>query len=579
MLPIVRIATVASLCSGVLAVAPLRGQATRDSKADTATSLVVGKDDPRDPRTFIYVDEVTRDGKTLNIRNQPEEIRVPVPWVPYRVDRRSELRILVNRQRIIDSSIPLTLTITGQLATGSTSRPVTVHNYTSIGSQDTILVRIMSRDGVVAMAREITNIVAPDPHADTATRRLNRDLAELEDSMNARDTLEEHWEDRIALVEAAIKEGISRDDTVRLRNSRDSLSNLIDANIVAYNEQVVGYNAKLDSLLEISEFSCLRARRMARRTMRQTMLIVGRVIAKDNYVLADALAQFSGRDADVIRSYGEQLMGELIPALLDTARTSDACPALKDYQEVVSALKESARALLDSASADTADSNKPFTRALNEIVLAPIKDGYVDLRSEGARPGDRLTILITNQDDRVGTRTMEMAFDVEAFGMVSHITDSFLFLKRLGVDANASREAIDSAGQQASQSGSAGQVETPLPVDWTPTPGVTLGATWLPRSGFFRHIQPGFGLNVSFPKFGAVVTSFSSSDPSDPASQPAVTVGETGGPLDIAVGLVGSLFNNKVFVAAGTTLTASTNKEYFAVGFSFIQVASSIAGN
>lgn len=308
--------------------------------------------------------------------------------------------------------------------------------------------------------------------------------------------------------------------------------------------------------------------------------------------LLSALARALRREPAVLASKAQNIS----PHWLADLDTSDAkvkkTPTEKNNQILLSRDAETIdriqNALVDLAA--VGDTSRETSQKIAAIVTRNLKDTDVLVSQTGAQNGDEILLTISNGIDRpVLNRSLKVRIRVTEFGLVGHVVDSFLLIQRLGVSKSASASAVQAAQQSAASGGAATTVATPLPVNYTPAPGATLGWTYFQRRNtdnwdkFVRWIQPGFGINVSFPQFGSKVTSFSPSTSSTSgtgsttSTPPTATVTTSSNNIDIATGLVLSFFNSAVILTYGNNLTSDSPRAYWGIGFSFVKLVQGVS--
>jgi hypothetical protein len=194
----------------------------------------------------------------------------------------------------------------------------------------------------------------------------------------------------------------------------------------------------------------------------------------------------------------------------------------------------------------------------------------VSLPNIGAKAGDRITIQITNKlnksdNDTPRSTTRTFNFIVNDFGLVRRVSDSFILINRLftkhGIQSDTNSNVITTTA--------------PKEMNFEPCAGTTLAWTFNARNDFVGWIKPGFGLNVSFPRFGTKVRTVTV----DTSGNRSVNKEEKIDPIDISAGFVTSLFDGAVYFTYGWALTAGDgpNKQYWGVGFSFVNIAQKIS--
>jgi hypothetical protein len=198
-----------------------------------------------------------------------------------------------------------------------------------------------------------------------------------------------------------------------------------------------------------------------------------------------------------------------------------------------------------------------------------------------AEPGDVIELKVANGPDKPAlNRELLLRLRVEDFGLTRNILDSFVFLKRLGVSESADEQmpsSTDDDQMPPSTGMEPSETEAPSEVNFEPAAGVTLLWTYRTRpqqSKLLEVLNPGVGMNVSFPRFGSKITSFTS--PTD-STTARVTVESDRGSLQIAAGFVVSLFDNAIHFTYGWNLSAPEKRRYWGVGFSFLSVTKKVA--
>ena len=182
--------------------------------------------------------------------------------------------------------------------------------------------------------------------------------------------------------------------------------------------------------------------------------------------------------------------------------------------------------------------------------------GYISLDSARAKDGDRLTIRVEARSSDVEGPGIPALFEVtvKRFGAKIHLGSSFMFIRRLGLEDKDVKPPDGSAGLKQ--------------INFAPSPGATLGVTYFARGDsagakFFRGLAPTFGMNVAFMNFN---------DPGFDLSTGKFT-NTTGTTVQVGAGPLLSLFNNKLHFTYGWNLNAEQKRNYFGVGFGFLEVA------
>ncbi len=179
--------------------------------------------------------------------------------------------------------------------------------------------------------------------------------------------------------------------------------------------------------------------------------------------------------------------------------------------------------------------------------FATIPDTSIDLRQIGAAGQDEIIVRVVNlitQEEAV------YRFTPRDLGWHTKTTDSVMFVQRQGV---------------SKQDVASGVVK----VNFAPTPGVTYGGIYTPRSqGLLRILSPGIGINVSFLNWNDP-TAFDN-------STGQFVKGTTSSNINIGLGIQASLFNGILQATYGWNLQADKKRSYFGLGVSFINIAQRI---
>jgi hypothetical protein len=296
-------------------------------------------------------------------------------------------------------------------------------------------------------------------------------------------------------------------------------------------------------------------------------ILVKKLVSTADTVPLNVLARRVGRDADVLRKDAQTVLDGLdsIRTIVVPTDTSDVTIAMA-RDSLNAAITRTRNALGDLGSVAQvilSPKNVFLEDSLAKDFTYYLKDAYLLVDETGAQPGDAITIIVSSvaQDGDL-PRELELKVRVQQFGLVSHISDSFLFLNREGIPRPSAPPA-GSADTLAAR------------YNYLPTPGITFGWTlyyrrqW-PGASLMRWLQPGFGINVSFPRFGTTVIQTPSG-----GGAPVTTTSTPDG-FDLAVGGVITLFDGALQLTWGRDLTASTAHAYWGIGFSFIRTVGAI---
>jgi len=175
---------------------------------------------------------------------------------------------------------------------------------------------------------------------------------------------------------------------------------------------------------------------------------------------------------------------------------------------------------------------------VGELVYQKLFTGCIDLRECRAKEGDILKISVLwyiNNDTTTMPLELELAsYEIRQVGWRLKVSDSFLLIDRISKPDNE---------------------ENFSPSNFKGAPGATLMFTY-GNNGYnnnlIKRLEPSIGFNVSYLDF------YTTQD------------------LEIGVGAVLGILRNQIFFTLGYNLHASTNGEYFGVGFSFANIANQI---
>lgn len=189
-----------------------------------------------------------------------------------------------------------------------------------------------------------------------------------------------------------------------------------------------------------------------------------------------------------------------------------------------------------------------------------IAEGHISLLAAKAEDGELLTLSIEARGSDGGSVGIPAVFEIaiKQFGPKLTLTDSFLFIKRLGLAENDILASPNGRGLKS--------------INYAPSPGVSFGVNYFKRGNgaaakFFRALAPGVGVNVSFMNYN---------DPSFDLSTGRFT-NTTGENVQVGAGIVGMLFHNNIQFSYGYNLNAEIKRRYFGVGFSFVDFTKRVA--
>ena len=524
------------------------------------------------------------------------------------VDLNSRIVVRFNRALILQNHLRLNgeISLRGYLTKADGSKPaIEIPGYSQIGQQSRVA-SVSIRSGI-ALLQALQEL-----------RRLSDSLSHIiSDTLNTvtggRGTKEES--DSLDLLSARSKQLRARVDTLSkgVRLFRDSIFLLQDSAIHArvrgdtasaqhlflaaqlvsstYQRLNAGYVDSLDAERPLDDLAAeIRVRINSRQggSSRKSLLaekaavldagrpigiLVNQIAASDTVPL-DVLSRHVGRDAEVLRREAQTVAGAL-DTIKETTIPLDTAPGFDAARDsLLGAITRMRSALADLSTVGMSAAptpSAPGTVLSLEDSLAKdftyyLKDTYLLVQETGAQPGDEITIIVSNLSQEGDLpREFPLTMRVRQFGLVNHLSDSFLFISRQGI-RTPNAPAAGSADTSAA------------PYNYLPTPGITFGWTLYYRrewwgASAFRWLQPGFGLNVSFPRFGRTVLQTSSTSPG-PATTTQTTIQPDG--FDLAVGAVITVFDGAIQLSWGRDLTTSNPHRYWAIGFSFIRTVGAL---
>jgi len=197
-------------------------------------------------------------------------------------------------------------------------------------------------------------------------------------------------------------------------------------------------------------------------------------------------------------------------------------------------------------------------------------EGSFSLRANAAKAGNIITLTVQAMGTNGATVGIPSVWEIEVkqFGLKHAITDSFLFLYRLGLSSKDTMVPPGTPGMTLP----AGTTAPVKAINFAPSPGVTLGLTYYKRgtSGwdkFWRGLGPGVGVNVSFMNFN---------DPGFDLSTGTFT-NTTGTNIQVGAGVIYSLLGDSIQFTNGWNLNVDRKRAYFGVGFSFVDFTKKVA--
>jgi len=180
-------------------------------------------------------------------------------------------------------------------------------------------------------------------------------------------------------------------------------------------------------------------------------------------------------------------------------------------------------------------------RALDKL-KNQLTTGYISLSNEKASDGAMVIIRVEarNMDGREAGIPALFEVAIKQYGAKVHLTDSLMFIKRKGING-MNPQKLDA-------------------VNFAPAPGLNFGVTFFrrgqsPLDKLYRALAPSVGVNVSYLNF--------KDNPDE----------EEGGDVQLGAGPMVGLFNNKIYLTYGWNFNVPDKRQYWGIGFSFIDTA------
>ncbi len=213
---------------------------------------------------------------------------------------------------------------------------------------------------------------------------------------------------------------------------------------------------------------------------------------------------------------------------------------------------------------ESRSTGKELVDEIGEQTLGLLKDTEIILSRTPVKINDSIDIDIINGG---GNTDAQQVFPIriaaKRFGFKNSITESYLFFKRMHVDdVGFGADSLDP------------EIVRPKPVNFEPYLGISMIWTYYPRSkGLVRVLTPGFGFNVSFPRFGTNISEYSF----NPNNFGEVTT-SSDTDIGISAGIVVALFDGAIQFSRGYVLSNvdKDHRDYWSIGFSFVKAAKGI---
>jgi hypothetical protein len=532
------------------------------------------------PRQFTKIYEITPGGDTIAILTQRSDDHAVVLRTDYEVDRRSDVHVSFDRRWMASKpGLEADVLVTGKLFHDKKEQDLQIPGYHVIGTDaGPNPVRVRSSAEMHSILREMaeeSGVVAQTTLtlAEGRTRLTStgdRQLAYLLTSLNSM---------RSQLVQLTTRSegGDSLDDPL--------ISESVQARLQELRERSDSLARLLEGQAGILEYVNEATRRI-QEAGNELVPVLNRFTSEENSSVLRAVAQVSNRDYSIplgtARRVSQRIQTLAAAAPLRAgSRREEIRSRLQEVEEI-----ERALSVLKRFAERVPQDDDSRTR-MNLLLLGSLKDADVLLANTVASTGDDVSLTVYNfRNDAQRTRSMDIRLHVREFGWVRKISDSYMFFRRAGLDREYRRniEADSAAADLRAQStGQSAEYSRTMPLNFEPALGVSLGWTYYPRSDpkpltqFLRWVQPGAGINVSFPRFATRTVTVSRGDPANAASPLQRKATDNRPQIGLGSGIVLSVFDGALQYSYGYSLVSDSKRRYHALGFSFFEVAKRLA--
>lgn len=561
----------------------------------------------------------------------------PTERVHYEIDKDSKLSITFNRPLFLKNDAEADLMIRGRVISGSSEHAIEIPGYSLIGEKTQVSsAHIHSPSEFRTIIYQFQETACQLRSDLDALRRLTESLTSKADSLRAlEDTLRnrqavaadaddaigkamaqvERLQDSTQVLQTRLDSLLAgkREDSARVRgdsstladylvitqNKLESAQNQLDTADETYSRQQMEVSRtwqRLQDLRQESEVAQQLLSGYVPSARRHLMLqwpfldeaLTSLVNPADSTFLrvlgshTRRMPRGIAREVDLIRQYYSQLTNNsgVSP---DSSQLVVWRDAIENIYTIMSRL---------AAHTSPRDLNSD---AIRSDLVGSLKDTDFLVSSTGAKPGDRIVLTITNNTEQGGLpRTLQVTLPVTQYGLIQNLSDAFLLVNRLGVNARENRAVLTNARSLALSAASdtsnaktyTQEVDQPNEIRYEPTPSFTYGWVYnnrpchgicgpLEKLGNLVHwLQPGFGLNVAFPRFENTVIRVVGDPNTKKVSEDTVVYKRN---VNLAIGGVATFFKNAVVVGYGRSITSdSPHRNYFGIGFSFVQVVEGV---
>lgn len=529
------------------------------------------------PRHFVRVTEVTHDRRRIPVLVQKSASRDVELSPVHEVDRRSNLHISFDREWMAQQeSFDANILLTGRLFHDDKEQDLQIPGYHQIGTQsDTNSVAVASSDEMCFLLNELT----------LPTGVLARTISSLAASQRMASIADRELGNLLDL------QRVLRTEVARLAAPSDSSNQYraIAHYTVTDSQQVVQDRlAQVTRALEQHPQAQQYANAAAadlRSTSDQLRSALGRLASPQNTKVLRSIGRVSGRDPQWVANTA-LWVAQRIKALseapdLNAGTPSDQIRARYILLGEVKQGLEEVRSFSISALPAVAETSR-----VNLLLLGDLKDADLLLANTVATAGDEIALTVHNfRNEPSRSRSVDMRLHVREFGWVRKISDSYMFFYRAGLDeAYRAARAADSVevDNRARTTGEQAEFTRVTPMNFEPALGVTLGWTYYHRdrgsrtARMVRWLEPGLGMNVSFPRFASRRFTVTRSD-TNPTTPLQRKVTEEKQQIGLSSGIILSAFDGALQYSYGYSLVTQNKRRYHSVGFSFFEVAKRLA--
>lgn len=484
--------------------------------------------DRNNPKYFTIVEEIEDKAKNVNkiltYKNWPSVANTEIfDIVNPEVDLNSNIRITFDRERFSDDTIDAEIMIRGYIDTKKGTRSLEIPNYSIVGEES------KEMPAKIYSVNEFFNIWVP----------AKRDLDVIWNIINI------HLVDIDSLYE--------REYGVKIRYFENGYEYIDD-----------GYRMSPNYIEKMKERDVKKLREILLGKSNSIEFALKKLTEEKNDFQLNLLADLMQWSPEYLRYEANEIINKRLPFL----RTEKITDNTKD-----SIYYETYKIIETVYSISLIDVSESSREKVKNGFIKNLKDTEFHIASTGAKSGDVITLILANgKPGSDGYREHRVRLHVRDFGFSLKTSDTLLMIKRLNVSSTRDDELIGSIPV-----GSADSKEVPLDYNYVPTAGVTFGGTYYARRskccGIPAFIKPGLGINVSFPRFGSKIASYSAIAVNDTTIERSISIDESSNTVDLAIGLALTLFDNTIILTYGRNFTAEEEQVYWGVGFNFLKIA------